>query len=76
MITYSPLPEKCNIGDSLPFIIIFIIVELYLYLRPVRFLPARIARLVCFYDAIGFAVLGAITIFFRGEGNEFIYFQF
>lgn len=76
LTAYSPLPEDCKIGESLPFVIFFLAMELFLYLRPVRFLPDRIARLVYRYDAIGFAALGAITIFFRGEGNEFIYFQF
>lgn len=76
LFVYSPMPEDSNITKSFCYICIFIIMEIWLWLRPVRFLPYRIARLIYQYDAVGFALLAVATIFFRGDGNEFIYFQF
>ena len=75
-LKYSPLPEDSNILDSLPFIGFFIAMELFLYLHPVKYLPYTLSRAVRRLDYIGFALLATITIFFRGGGNEFIYFQF
>lgn len=76
LFSYTPMSEDCEIMDSLHIILFFFIMEFYLYLRPIRFLPSVAARQIYRWDAVGFAFLAVITIFFRGEGNEFIYFQF
>ena len=76
LFVYAPLDEQNDITRSLCYIVFFVIMELWLWLRPVRFLPGKAARFVCRYDAVGFAFLAVTAIFFRGIGNEFIYFQF
>ena len=76
MFVYSPLPEKSDISESLCFIIFFAVMELYLFFRPLRFLPHKAARFIWQWDAVGFALLAAAAMCFRGDGNEFIYFQF
>lgn len=76
LYVYAPKIEENEIFNSIPFLIFFILLELYLYLRPLRFFSDKLRCFVKRYEAVGFAILGIITVFFRGAGNEFIYFQF
>lgn len=76
MFHFGAFPEDSDFLQAVPFLIFFIAMELWTFFRPGRYLPPRYARGLYFLDAFGFALLAGITLFFRGSGNEFIYFQF
>ena len=76
MYQYSPFPDDNEILNCWPFLLSFVILEVYLCIHPLRFLPERISGFIKKHDDFGFALIGILTLFFRGAGNEFIYFQF